>query len=109
MSGSCVTDDLQLKLRELESVMFGPDSDDLDSYNNTFKAGGNFLWPEMDGWRQTMAAISCKDLTQVLIACAKAVADKLGIPLLRVDFVQESNDKRLKLLESELKKLAKSS
>lgn len=75
MSGSCVTDDLQLKLRELESVMFGPDSDDLDSYNNTFKAGGNFLWPEMDGWRQTMAAISCKDLTQVLIACAKAVAD----------------------------------
>ncbi|XP_028803162.1 scarecrow-like transcription factor PAT1 [Neltuma alba] len=78
MSGSCVTDDLhsfQHKLRELESVMFGPDSDNIDSYDSTIKEGINFLWPEMDGWRQTMAVISSKDLIQVLVACAKAVSD----------------------------------
>lgn len=78
MSGSCVTDDLHSfkhKLRELESVMFGPDSDNLDSYDSTFKDGINFLSPEMDGWRKTMEAISSKDLTQVLVACAQAVAD----------------------------------
>ncbi|KAK4276356.1 hypothetical protein QN277_019313 [Acacia crassicarpa] len=78
MSGSCVTDgfhSFQDKLKELESVMFGPDSDNLDSYDSTFKEGVNFHWPEMDGWRQTMAAISSKDMTQVLVACAKAVSD----------------------------------
>lgn len=78
MSGSCITDDLNSfkhKLRELESEMLGPDLDNLDSYESTFKDGINIVSPEMDSWRQTMAVISSKDLKQVLVACAKAVGD----------------------------------
>lgn len=78
MSGSCITDDLnnlKHKLRELESVMLGPDLDNLDSYDSNFKDGMNIVSHEMDSWRQTMVAISSKDLKQVLVACAKAVAE----------------------------------
>ena len=78
MSGSCITDDLSSfkhKLRELESVMFGPDSDNLDSYDSAFKDATNLVSPEMDSWRQTMVAISSKNLKHVLVACAKAISD----------------------------------
>ncbi|KAI4305672.1 hypothetical protein L6164_029023 [Bauhinia variegata] len=77
MSGSCVTDDLSFKhkLRELETVMLGPDSDNLDCYSSALKDGTNFASLGMDSWRQTMVAISSGDLKQVLLACAKAVAD----------------------------------
>ncbi|KAI4308484.1 hypothetical protein L6164_031558 [Bauhinia variegata] len=77
MSGSCVTEDFSFKhkLRELETVMLGPDSDNLDSYSSALKNGTNIASLEMDSWRQTMMAISSGDLKQVLVACAKAVAD----------------------------------
>ncbi|XP_020234361.1 scarecrow-like transcription factor PAT1 [Cajanus cajan] len=78
MSGSCITDDLSSfkhKLRELESVMLGPDSDNLDSYDSAISNGVNFASLETDSWRQTMVAISSKNLRHILISCANAVAD----------------------------------
>ncbi|XWS75862.1 hypothetical protein CRYUN_Cryun01aG0128400 [Craigia yunnanensis] len=68
ISSSCITDDvsdLRDKLRELETVMLGPDSDIIDSTTS----------PEMDSWRLVMDAISRGDLKQVLVSCAKAVSD----------------------------------
>lgn len=76
ISGSCVTDDMNNfihKLKELESVMLGPDSDILESYDNTFPS--SIASPEIDNWRQMMEAIPRGDLKQVLIACAKAISD----------------------------------
>lgn len=78
MSGSCITDDVSSfkhKLRELESVMLGPDSDNIDSYDSAISNATNFVSLEMDSWRQTMVAISTKNLKHILIACAKAIAD----------------------------------
>ncbi|CAL5406201.1 unnamed protein product [Camellia sinensis] len=75
--GSCVTDDFiefRHKLRELETVMLGPDSDILDSYDSTILQGG-VASPEIDSWRQMMEAIPRRDLKQVLIACAKSVSE----------------------------------
>ncbi|XP_031267921.1 scarecrow-like transcription factor PAT1 [Pistacia vera] len=75
MSGSCITNDasdFMQKLRELETVMLGPDSDSIDS---TFQNGTYMDSPEMDSGRQILGAISRGDLKQVLIACAKAVSD----------------------------------
>ncbi|XP_047342406.1 scarecrow-like transcription factor PAT1 [Impatiens glandulifera] len=68
---SCVTDDANEfihKLRELETVMLGPDSDNLeDDYNNT----------EIDSWRRVVEAIQPpeRDLKRVLISCARAISD----------------------------------
>ncbi|KAA8526590.1 hypothetical protein F0562_008207 [Nyssa sinensis] len=76
ISGSCITDDVndfRYRLRELETVMLGPDSDILDSYDSTFP--NHIASPVMDNWRQMMEAIPRGDLKQVLIACAKAVSD----------------------------------
>ncbi|KAL7250069.1 hypothetical protein ACSBR1_012131 [Camellia fascicularis] len=70
VSGSCVTDDVnefRYKLRELETVMLGPDSDKLDSYE--------IASPKIESWRQMMEAIPKRDLKQILIACAKAVSE----------------------------------
>lgn len=72
ISVSCVTDDtndLRHKLRELESVMLGPDSDVLDNFDC------NLASPEIDNWKQMFEAIPRRDMKQVLIACAKAVSD----------------------------------
>nr|GMC81676.1 scarecrow-like transcription factor PAT1 [Ipomoea batatas] len=74
ISGSCITDDMNSfihKLKELETVMLGPDSDILGSYDNAFPS--SIASPEIDSWRQMMEARG--DLKQVLIACAKAVSD----------------------------------
>ncbi|KAE8709286.1 Scarecrow-like protein 5 [Hibiscus syriacus] len=68
ISGSCVTDDvsdLRDKLRELETVMMGTDSDIIDSTTSL----------EMDSWRLVTDAVSRRDLKQVLVYCAKAVSD----------------------------------
>ncbi|KAE8659404.1 Scarecrow-like protein 5 [Hibiscus syriacus] len=68
ISGSCVTDDvsdLRDKLRELETVMLGPDSDIISSTTS----------PEMDSWRLVTDAVSRQDLKQVLVYCAKVVSD----------------------------------
>ncbi|KAL3573006.1 hypothetical protein D5086_026910 [Populus alba] len=78
LSGSCITDDahdFRHKLRELETVMFGPDSDIIDSIENALESGTNIESLEMESWRQIMDVISRGDLKQVLIACAKAVSD----------------------------------
>nr|AGE44291.1 GRAS54 protein [Dimocarpus longan]AHC30883.1 PAT1 protein [Dimocarpus longan] len=77
-SGSCVTNDvsdLRHKLRELETVMLGPDSDIIDSIDSTFQNGTDTCSSEMNIWRQIMGAGSRKDVKQVLIACSKAVSD----------------------------------
>ncbi|KAK2995649.1 hypothetical protein RJ640_013606 [Escallonia rubra] len=79
VSGSCVTDDLyhvndfKHKLRELESVMLGPDSDFLDGCDGALL--GAEASPEIGSWKQMMEAIPRRDLKQVLIACAKALSD----------------------------------
>uniref|UniRef100_A0A5B6ZEV8 Putative scarecrow-like transcription factor PAT1 n=1 Tax=Davidia involucrata TaxID=16924 RepID=A0A5B6ZEV8_DAVIN len=76
ISGSCITDDvndLRHKLRELETVMLGPDSDILDSYDSTLQS--SIASPEIDSWRNMMEAIPRRDLKQVLIACAKTISD----------------------------------
>ncbi|KAL6330403.1 hypothetical protein AAG906_040333 [Vitis piasezkii] len=76
MSASCITDDvsdLKHKLRELETVMLGPDSDIINSYDSTFTPNKSSL--EMDSWRDTMEMISGGDLKQILVACAKSVSD----------------------------------
>ncbi|XP_019162995.1 PREDICTED: scarecrow-like protein 21 isoform X2 [Ipomoea nil] len=76
ISGSCITDDMSSfihKLKELETAMLGPDSDVLESHDNTFPS--SIASPEIDSWRQMMEAIPRGDLKQVLIACAKAVSD----------------------------------
>ena len=78
ISGSCITEevnDFKHKLKELETVMLGPDSNFLDSYNGTFQNGTNNTSPEMEGCRQLMEAISTRNLKQILIFCAKAVSD----------------------------------
>ncbi|XP_068668349.1 scarecrow-like protein 21 [Aristolochia californica] len=74
VSGSCVTEDvhgLQHKLRELETVMLGPDSDIVDNFEST-SPGPNSMIPNK--WKQLMEIIR-GDLREVLIACGKAVSD----------------------------------
>ncbi|KAL9457362.1 hypothetical protein AB3S75_006413 [Citrus x aurantiifolia] len=78
MSASCITNDasdLKHKLRELESVMLGPDSDIIDGIDSTYQNGTNKGSPEMDSGRQIIGAIAKGDLKHVLIACAKAVSE----------------------------------
>ncbi|GAA0143705.1 hypothetical protein LIER_04321 [Lithospermum erythrorhizon] len=77
LSGSCVTEDMndfRCKLRELENVMLGPDSDPLDTCNNNIQNSIKIL-PELESWRLIMEAIPTRDLKQLLIACAKAMSD----------------------------------
>ncbi|XP_009761823.1 scarecrow-like transcription factor PAT1 [Nicotiana sylvestris] len=76
VSGSCITDDVndfRHKLKELETVMLGPNSDVLDSCDNSLPSC--MTSPEIDCWRQMMEAIPRGDLKRVLIACAKAESD----------------------------------
>ncbi|KAF8409695.1 hypothetical protein HHK36_005774 [Tetracentron sinense] len=78
ISGSCITDDvndLKHKLRELETVMLGPDSDFPDSYDSTFHEGAYQVSSETDKWKEMLEMISQGDLKGVLIDCAKAVSD----------------------------------
>lgn len=81
MSVSCLTDDttelrqkpntndFNHKLKELETLMLGPDSNFLDSFNC------NLASPETDNWKRMFEEIPRRDMKQVLIACAKAVSD----------------------------------
>ncbi|KAK2648444.1 hypothetical protein Ddye_015933 [Dipteronia dyeriana] len=78
LSGSCITNDasdLRHKLRELETVMLGPDSDIIDSIDSTFQNGADTCSSEMNSGIQIMGAISRRDVKEVLIACAKSVSD----------------------------------
>ncbi|CAA2950910.1 scarecrow-like transcription factor PAT1 [Olea europaea subsp. europaea] len=77
ISESCITEDandFRHKLKELETVMLGPDLDILAIYNNSLPS--NIIsTPDIDNWRQMMEAIPRGDLKKVLIACAKAVSN----------------------------------
>lgn len=79
VSNSCVTDDcgdLKCKLRELESVMLGPDTTDLiDGYCNMIESGSHVAPLEMDSWAKVIEMIARKDVKQVLVACARAVVE----------------------------------
>lgn len=74
ISGSCVTDDANdflHKLRELENVMLGPDSDIPTYYERGLQKGIHVALPGI----KLMDAIERRDLKQVLIASAKAVSE----------------------------------
>ncbi|KAF8410835.1 hypothetical protein HHK36_003372 [Tetracentron sinense] len=78
ISGSCITEDvndLRHKLRELEDVMLGPNSDIPDSYISIFQGGDHQALSETDKWKEMSDMISRGDLKWVLIACAKAVSE----------------------------------
>ncbi|CDP18907.1 unnamed protein product [Coffea canephora] len=75
LSGSCITNDvndLRHKLRELENAMLGPDSDFFGACDNLLPINEGAL---ENSWRQMIEVIPRGDLKQILIACAKAVAD----------------------------------
>ncbi|GAB4846024.1 DNA topoisomerase 2-associated protein pat1 [Ancistrocladus abbreviatus] len=75
---SCMTndvDDLRLKLRELETVMLGPNSDILDSDGNACKIESDHTSMETENWKRLMEMVSRRRLKEVLIPCAKAVSD----------------------------------
>lgn len=63
------TSDFKHKLKELETLMLGPDSNFLDSFNC------NLASPETDNWKRMFEEIPRRDMKQVLIACAKAVSE----------------------------------
>ncbi|KAA8527041.1 hypothetical protein F0562_008730 [Nyssa sinensis] len=78
VSRSCLTDDvndLRGKLRELETTMLGPNSDCLEAYSTAIMGAPNQFSLETEKWKQMMEMISRRDLKEMLIACAKAVAD----------------------------------
>ncbi|KAL6975226.1 DNA topoisomerase 2-associated protein pat1 [Sarracenia purpurea var. burkii] len=67
---------LRHKLRELETVMLGPDSDIHEECNITVLGGHNQISSsETKNWKQMMEMISRRDLKGTLIACAKSVGD----------------------------------
>lgn len=74
ISGSCVTNDANdflHKLRELENVMLGPDSDISINNDRSFQKGIHVASPGS----KLKDAIERKDLKRVLIASAKAVSE----------------------------------
>ncbi|XAR55284.1 hypothetical protein NMG60_11035316 [Bertholletia excelsa] len=85
ISGSCITDgvnEFRHKLLELETVMLGPDSDVLESYDSNLH--GSITSPMIDIWRQMMEEIPRRELKNALIACAKAVSEN---DLVRAEFL----------------------
>ncbi|KAJ0253953.1 Scarecrow-like transcription factor PAT1 [Hirschfeldia incana] len=73
-SGSCVTDDFNDKIKELETVMMGPDSLDLVfDYNDSFDSSSSCR--ETNSWRSTLEAISRRDLRADLVSCAQALSE----------------------------------
>ncbi|GFZ12595.1 GRAS family transcription factor [Actinidia rufa] len=78
VSGICLTDDdneMRYKLRELETVMLGPDSNMLEARDISILGGPNQIPSEPENWKQMTEMIRRRDLKEMLIACAKAVDD----------------------------------
>ncbi|GAV86844.1 GRAS domain-containing protein [Cephalotus follicularis] len=76
ISGSCVTEyesDLKHKIKELETAMLGPDSDNFEIYNSTTHGGSNQGSLDTDKWKCMVEIISRGDLKEALCACAKAI------------------------------------
>lgn len=66
---------LQHKLRELETVMLGPDQDVPGSYDLYVWGGANQVSLETEKFEKLMKMISRGDLKEVILAGAKAVAE----------------------------------
>ncbi|KAF5203167.1 Scarecrow-like transcription factor pat1 [Thalictrum thalictroides] len=80
LSVSCITDnendnDLLLKIKELESAILVPDSDNMGSFDSIFQAGATRGSGEQDKWRQMTESICRGDLKQVLVYCAESISD----------------------------------
>ncbi|XP_030510152.2 scarecrow-like transcription factor PAT1 [Cannabis sativa] len=78
VSHSCLTDDtddLRHKIRELESVMQGTDSDFPEMYNISNQVEQNEVSLEGDNWGRLMDMLSASDLKGLLFICAQAVAE----------------------------------
>ncbi|WVZ58556.1 hypothetical protein U9M48_008819 [Paspalum notatum var. saurae] len=73
-SASCLTEvaDLQIKLKELETAILGPELDIASDTPESLLQANVQLRP--DNWRQLLG-IDAGDLRQVIIACGKAVAE----------------------------------
>ncbi|KAK3157427.1 hypothetical protein QOZ80_2AG0122060 [Eleusine coracana subsp. coracana] len=73
-SASCLTEaaDLQVKLKELENAILGPELDISSDSPESFLQTNIPLRP--DNWKQLLG-IDTGDLKQVIIACGKAVAE----------------------------------
>lgn len=89
INNSCITEDpnyLKHKMRELENAVLGSDLDVADSSDSNYR-GPPSMEPEM--FRQIME-IPFGDLNQMLIACARAVADNnaLMVELLTAELRQ---------------------
>lgn len=72
---SCLSDgddELHHKLRELETVMLGPNSDIVDSYENILNEA--ISSPDIQNWREMIETIPKGDLKSVLISCASAIS-----------------------------------
>ncbi|XP_004506678.1 scarecrow-like protein 21 [Cicer arietinum] len=67
-------DDLRHKIRELESVMLGPNDDMLDIFDNEVQEESASFLLEAEKWKKNMEMVSRGDLKEMLYACAKAVA-----------------------------------
>ncbi|KAK4714977.1 hypothetical protein R3W88_020884 [Solanum pinnatisectum] len=77
-NSSCYTSDvtdLKHKLRELETAMLGPDSESMESYKTIPVAAANQVSSESDKLVGMMEMMPSGDLKEVLIACAKAIAE----------------------------------
>lgn len=71
-------DDLQLRLRELETVMLGTDEDFQDLFDVSSALTAATAWRD-DDCRTMKEMIDRGDLKQVLLACAKAIAENESI------------------------------
>ncbi|KAL0362039.1 UNVERIFIED_CONTAM: Chitin-inducible gibberellin-responsive protein 2 [Sesamum calycinum] len=75
ITGPCVTEDVnefKHKLKELETVMLGPD---LDSHEYFDTLPSSIALAEIESWREMMVVVPKGDLKRVLIACAMAVSN----------------------------------
>ncbi|KAL6202452.1 hypothetical protein ACLB2K_026160 [Fragaria x ananassa] len=78
LNQSCLTNDvggLSLKIRELESLLLGNESDVLDIYGITSQVKHDQDLSGEQNWKQMMGMISKGDLKEVLCACAEALAE----------------------------------
>ncbi|KAL2246153.1 UNVERIFIED_CONTAM: Scarecrow-like transcription factor PAT1 [Sesamum indicum] len=76
ITGPRVTEDvneLKHKLKELETVMLGPDLDSLEYFDDTLPS--SIASAEIESWRDMMVVIPKGDLKRVLSACAMAVSN----------------------------------
>ncbi|KAK6934550.1 Transcription factor GRAS [Dillenia turbinata] len=72
---SCLSEDVNHKIQELESLMLAPDPDILGLYEKSFTGGPTQISWETGRWKKITEMISQGDLKEVLIACAKAVSE----------------------------------